>query len=158
MKDLRPELQIIAKYLKFQLLEELEDREHIASGKLKKSMEVLVLKIVNGFNIQGKYLDYGAKIEQGTRPGRLVPLSSLVEWIRYKKMRGTFRGGTAFSIQQSIKRNGIRPDPWQTRTLQRAEPLISQKIEVAAEKQLYLLVENMIQNTIKLLDNGNTNN
>lgn len=153
---LRPELEIIAKFLYKELLDELIKRKHIAKGNLAHSLQVLVLDAVGGFNIQGQYVHYGRYVETGRKANvTAVPIAALIEWIRAKKLNITGKGerADAFAVQGAIKKHGIKPSKWQTDPLDENMPAVQDKIEVAAEKVLYLLIENMIQNTIKFLGN-----
>lgn len=153
MKNIKPELQVIAKFLYTELINELTKRDHVASQKLLRSTEVLVMDIVGGFDIRGQYLYYGRFVETGRKANaNLVPIKALIEWIRYKKLRLN-----PWAVQKSIQKKGIRPSKWQSDPLDANIDKVAKKIEDAAEKQLYLLIENMIQNTLILIQNGDNN-
>lgn len=145
--NLQHDLMVIAKYLEHELISELIDRDIIASEDLKKSVEVKVLKTVEGLVIQGRYLYYGRFVETGRRAKvKRVPIDALIKWIKDRKinLKGKKERDVAFAIQHGIWKKGIKPRRWQTETIDKNENRIAIDIEEIIGKTLSLVIENMI--------------
>jgi hypothetical protein len=99
--------------------------------------------------------DYAENIDKGRRPkARLVPLESLIQWIkRYRivgrqKRTGKFRSASqssvnaaARAIQQAIYKNGVRARPFIQATLEFQDVLIAGIIDEIMIPQIVSIVE-----------------
>ena len=88
-----------------------------ASGKLVNSVQVRVEHKKNIDILQVLMEDYAKYVQAGRLSGKKeVPIKSLLEWIKYRNLRGRNKKGRfisnlsfAFAIQANIKKYGIRP-------------------------------------------------
>lgn len=144
-------LDQLAEHLKKALQTELSVRMRVASGTLINSIEAVVKETMNGFEIVGSAVYYAKYVENGRRPGaKGVPIQALIEWIRVKRIviEGRSERSTAFMIQNSIRRKGIAPALFITRTLQNQERTIDQSIHAACGELVNHHIETMF-NEIK---------
>lgn len=156
---LRADLQVVANYLQTDLIKALEAKGHNTTGDLSDSVKVKVLKELNGFNIQGGYLFYGEYVDRGRAAGlQYVPIDALIDWVRNKKLvaSGDEKDikGMAYAVQQKIRKEGIKGKRWQSETLDIDEPRITADIEKAVDNIIAVIIQNMIEETQKLITNG----
>ena len=96
--------------------------DKVASGKLLDSISYDVEVDTNGdAMLVISYIDYFQNVNWGRRPERKkVPISSILDWIKIRGIRGVKRGkgggagrisnlSLAFAIQTNIYKFGIRP-------------------------------------------------
>ena len=141
----------LAEHLKKALQTELSVRMRVASGTLINSIEAVVKETMRGFEIVGSAVYYAKYVENGRRPGaKGVPIQALIEWIRVKRIviEGRSERSAAFMIQNSIRRKGIAPALFITRTLQNQERTIDQSIHAACGELVNHHIETMF-NEIK---------
>lgn len=141
----------LAEHLKKALQTELSVRMRVASGTLINSIEAVVKETMRGFEIVGSAVYYAKYVENGRRPGAQgVPIQALIEWIRVKRIviEGRSERSAAFMIQNSIRRKGIAPALFITRTLQNQERTIDQSIHAACGELVNHHIETMF-NEIK---------
>lgn len=141
----------LAEHLKKALQTELSVRMRVASGTLINSIEAVVNETMRGFEIVGSAVYYAKYVENGRRAGaKGVPIQALVEWIRVKRIviEGRSERSTAFMFQSSIRRRGIAPALFITRTLQNQERTIDQSIHAACGELVNYHIETMF-NEIK---------
>lgn len=141
----------LAEHLKKALQTELSVQMRVASGTLINSIEAVVKKTMSGFEIVGSTVYYAKYVENGRRAGaKGVPIEALIEWIRIKRImiEGRSERSTAFMFQNSIRRKGIAPSLFITRTLQNQEGVIGQSIHAACGELVNYHIETMF-NEIK---------
>lgn len=94
-------------------------------------------------------------VEQGRRPfAKKVPVSALIKWLKryrvlgrdkktgkYKKASTNSINSTAWAIQQSIYKNGIKARPFIQASLDYAEELISEVIDEVMIPEIIFIVE-----------------
>lgn len=144
-------LDQLAEHLKKALQTELSVRMRVASGTLINSIEAVVKETMNGFEIVGSAVYYAKYVENGRRAGaKGVPIHALIEWIRVKRIviEGCSERSAAFMIQNSIRRKGIAPALFITRTLQNQERTIDQSMHAACGELVNHHIETMF-NEIK---------
>jgi len=91
----------------------------VASGTLRDSIEVQTSKDSNGNSTISVLMDdYFQWVQSGRLPGKKgVPIDSIVQWIKDRKLQGRnqkngrfiTQRSFAFAIQTNIKKFGIRP-------------------------------------------------
>jgi hypothetical protein len=89
----------------------------IASGKLRDSVEVNVVKQNDDTIIQVLMEEYGQWVQSGRAKGKKgVPVSALEKWIKDRGLKGRNKKGRyitnksfAFAIRNNITKFGIRP-------------------------------------------------
>jgi len=154
------QLQPIARFLQQEVITELEQQGHIATGNLKDSIEAAIEEYAGGFKIVGRYLYYGEYVDTGRKPGtKRVPIDALIAWIRVKKinLNGKRERDVAFAIQTAIFKKGIPTDGddkkkrFVSRTLEATEGELKAMIESVFYRIVKLSVENMIEETQKEL-------
>ena len=141
----------LAEHLKKALQTELSVQMRVASGTLINSIEAVVKKTLSGFEIVGSAVYYAKYVENGRRAGaKGVPIEALIEWIRIKRIviDGRSERSTAFMFQSSIRRKGIAPSLFITRTLQNQESTIDRSIHAACGELVNYHIETMF-NEIK---------
>lgn len=102
-------LQPLCNYLETELKRELETQGHIATGRLRDSIRVAVLKSANGLVIEGRGSEIAKYVDWGRKPGgKRVPIDALVGWIQVKGIASGKRAvQIAWAMQYSIWKNGI---------------------------------------------------
>ena len=106
---------------------------------------------MSGFEIVGSAVYYAKYVENGRRAGaKGVPIEALIEWIRINRVMidGRSERSTAFMFQSSIRRKGIAPSLFITRTLQNQESTIDRSIHAACGELVNYHIETMF-NEIK---------
>jgi hypothetical protein len=102
-------LQPLCDFLESELKGELERQGHVATGRLRDSIKVAVLKSANGLTIEGKGSEISKYVDWGRKPGgKRVPIQALVGWIQVKGIASGKRAvQIAWAVQYSIWKNGI---------------------------------------------------
>lgn len=117
-----------------------------ASGYLWNSIDYTISP--DGI-IEFSYADYGEWVEKGRRPGgKMPPIDKIRQWARIKGLRpfvdkngkAISEESRAFLIARAIKRDGIRPFPFLTNEVEKAQD------ELAFQLQLY--IEEYIQDSL----------
>lgn len=149
----------IAEYLERQLKQKLIAQQHVATGNLLNSIKVEVKSEVDKWIIVGSNLEYGNTQDKGLDPGIRVPIYALIDWIRAKNinLNGRRELDAAFAIQTSIFRKGTPTDGdpnkkrWLSGTLEEESQTIQQMIQQALQKEVELMVTNIIEQTKQLI-------
>ena len=92
----------------------------IASKKLYDSIKVNAVKKSGMFVLQVIMIEYGQYVQAGRKPGNgYVPIKSLLEWIKDRKLKGRNKQGQyisnesfAFAIRSNIRKFGVKPAPF----------------------------------------------
>ena len=83
--------------------------------------------------------DYFQYVARGRQPkARKVPVEELIKWMKKKGIapkKGNYNA-TAFAIQQTIYKNGLKPRPF-------VNPIIAADLEIISEDIAYELSENI---------------
>lgn len=157
------ELQSFAEDIKRFMIAQIEAQR---PGKLLNDKSGLVGKSIVGFTTAGVVLNLPKQaiyIDQGRRPGlKRVPIDNIIRWLkRYRilgrdRTSGKFRktsdqtiNSTAWAIQQSIFRHGIRAKPFINETLEYAEQVISQAVDQVLIPQIVGIVEISFNNNTR---------
>lgn len=146
-------LQSLGVYLEAKLKAELISQGHVASRKLLESIDLVISRLINGWQLHGEYLVYGTDLDTGTLPGRKIPIKTLIDWMRLKKIlfAGKSELQTAFLIQNAIFKKGTPTNRssdklrWMSKTLEASESKIVSIIEEAAFSEITILVSNMVE-------------
>ena len=92
----------------------LEERGHIAKGKLSRSIRSRVVDGKNGVSLQVEMLGYGNVLNKNIKPTSLPNIDAILSWmdakgIRRNKSKGNFksRKALALAIARSIQKNGF---------------------------------------------------
>lgn len=92
----------------------LDERGHIAKGKLRKSIRSRVVDGENGVSLQVQMLGYGNVLNKNIKPTSLPNIDAILSWmdakgIRRSKSKGNFksRKALALAIARSIQKNGF---------------------------------------------------
>lgn len=123
----------------------------VASGKLRDSIQVKVVKQKDETIIQVLAEQYSQWVQSGRLPGRgKVPISALEKWIKERGLQGRDKKGKfitrksfAFAIQSNIKKFGIRPSNFLDVALEMIgnDPRIMELIGDEAYEELIDLIE-----------------
>lgn len=154
----------VGDWLKLELQKSLEDQGHVATGRLKESIDVEVTQAVDLFSIDGRMLTYGKYVDRGRKAGvKKVPIDALYLWVRAKKLdlRGKSALSVAYAIQQSIFKKGIPTDGDEKKLrflsgkLEEMEGQISDRISAIVNNVIEIEFTNMIERERRLI-NQNT--
>jgi hypothetical protein len=124
----------------------------VASGKLRDSISVKVVKVNEGESIiQVLTAEYAQWVQSGRLPGKKgIPVDALEKWIKERGLTGRDKRGRyikrrsfAFAIQSNIKKFGIRPSNFLDVALEMIanDPKIMDLIEDGAYEELLNLIE-----------------
>lgn len=119
--------------------DELIRGNKIASGRLLNSVEVSVEQHGYRYDVVLHLEDYWKWVEEGRPPGKLPPVSKILEWVLVKpvlpKPSMTGRIPTpqslAWAISKSIANKGVEPFPALARTVPATVDQFSQKLAEA---------------------------
>tara|TARA_R110002074_G_scaffold88500_6_gene195019 strand:- start:196 stop:690 length:495 start_codon:yes stop_codon:yes gene_type:complete len=144
------------------LRDSLEDRGHVAKGKLSKSIRSRVIDVKNGVSLQVEMLGYGHILNKNIKPTSLPNIDAILSWmdakgIRRSKSKGNFksRKALALAIAKAIKKNGFatvnkHPVGWMDIVVNKE----MQRIKKNVKHDLSLEFRKM---TLKLLNGEQTN-
>jgi len=122
------------------------------TGNLYNSINVVYVK--DQGEIVVSMLDYWQFVNDGRRPGKYVPIKSLMKWIRTKgfnknKKTGKFQKfnikGTAFAISKTIQKFGIAP----TYFYDKAFEMFEREFESEAIRALGIDVETFFEKVVE---------
>ena len=142
------------------LRKELAQQGHIASGELLQSIRIVVKEVVNGIEIEGRFLKYGVYVDRGRKAGtKKVPIDAILRWIRVKgiDLRGKREVSVAFAIQHSIFKNGIPSNRnknklrWMRGTLEKKTPEVLGILRQRSFVLLDTMVTEMVERSNKRL-------
>lgn len=103
-------LTTVGLFLQQELMSNLINQGHKASGQLAESIQFEILPFGDGQVLEISFFDYGNFVDFGRLKGKKrVPIPALVEWI---KIRAIERGDAnvlraAFAIREAIFKQGI---------------------------------------------------
>ena len=148
--------------LQKELRDTLIGQKHIATGKLRDSIAMLVKTLPNGFVLEESHQDYGTYVNSGRRAGaKGVPIDALTKWVEVKGIAtGKKAISIAWAIRKTIIKQGIptvksaaqgKKTAWIDDTLNNNTKLIGNLLEVAAEKDFVILIDNFAGKANKLL-------
>ena len=155
-------LTMIGDYMKDALIVELVLQGHKATGQLIDSIEHKIFSTLNSVMLTGEFNFYGRFVDTGRKAGtRRVPIDALETWIKQKGFETDAKKvrGMAFAIQKTIFDKGISTPSswagettkdWMTKTLDSSTPRIDKDVEDAVDKQMELIVSNIITEAITL--------
>lgn len=94
----------VADRLTKELYDKLTAKELVASQNLRQSIDASeVFKISNGVGVNIKMADYWENVDKGQKPGTIVSVKSLEEWINAKaKVKSSVRPRPGQSMQDAI--------------------------------------------------------
>jgi hypothetical protein len=123
----------------------------VASGKLRDSVKVQAIEKKNETILQVIMLEYAQYVQSGRTSGKgKVPIKSLLQWIKDRKLKGRNKKGQfisnlsfAFAIQTNIKKFGIRPANFIDVSIEKimSDPRITELIGEAAYEDLINAIE-----------------
>lgn len=103
-------LEVIGAFLKEAFIEELLTQNHTATGEHIKSIKFDVSKSSGGFELSfsSNNIIVDKALNNGTKAGRYVPISALMEWIEAKGIASGDKEvkSIAFAIRQKIFKEG----------------------------------------------------
>jgi hypothetical protein len=163
--QLKENLKEIGEFLVIELSKELKAQGHIATGKLKDSIEYEIAGLKGELELAISYLEYGAVVERGVSASRIPYgggkgsvskyIQGLMSWIRFKKLTSGLAKDVksfAFAIAKTHKKDGMpskgsykfsnngRRKFWQLTTIndnaQKIENLLSKDIDVSIQATL----------------------
>ncbi len=123
----------------------------VASGRLRDSVKVEAIEKTNETVLQVMMLEYAQYVQSGRTSGKgKVPIKSLLQWIKDRKLKGRSKKGRyisnlsfAFAIQTNIKKFGIRPAGFIDVSIEKimSDPRITELIGEAAYEDLINAIE-----------------
>jgi len=115
--------------------------DKVASGKLLNSIETYVTYNNLEFLVTIKAEDYLEYVEYGRRPGKMPPVSKILEWVKVRNIMPEPRNGKlptpenlAWAISKKIARDGILPTYSLADTLETVNRMYLNLIQEAVQK------------------------
>lgn len=121
------------------LAEELTKLGKVASGKLIRSLDSLIIERADGIDIKiigEKYLEF---VDSGRRPGKMPPVQKIAEWCTIKGLPQS----AAWGISVNIYKFGIKP----THVLE----LTRNRFEIEVRDEVVETYQQIIQEEIDFL-------
>ena len=151
-EEIERNLHQLSTFLQEDIKQVLIDDGHVGSGALVQSIKNTVETSISGMSIVGEMLIYGGAVIKGRRAGvKRIPVDALIEYLKAKNFSSDIKRtrGVAFHIQKRIFEEGIKPDDFLQKALDKNEFKIENSIIEASERALDLLFTNMINNANK---------
>lgn len=161
MTDLENKLRPLCDYLESEIKAELTRQGHVATGKLRDSIKVVLAQKGSNVTIEGHGANVAKYVDWGRRPGgKRVPIDALLAWLRLKglSVAGKSQVQLAWAIQTSIWKNGIPTDHNQdkvgfvTRTLTGNRDRIKSDIEAACRDFYKFELNNIIREVKEVIN------
>lgn len=94
---------------KEKLLKDIKERVPVSQGNLRNSISIITEQTANSVLIDMNSLDYFKYVDQGRKPGKFPPPSSLQNWV-LKNLRPSPKElkSVTYLVARSIARNGIK--------------------------------------------------
>lgn len=115
--------------------------DKVASGKLLNSIETYVTYNNLEYLVTIKAEDYLEYVEYGRRPGKMPPVSKILEWVKVRNIMPEPRNGKlptpenlAWAISKKIARDGILPTYSLADTLETVNRMYLNLIQEAVQK------------------------
>lgn len=115
--------------------------DKVASGKLLNSIDTFVVYNNLEYVVTIKAEDYLEYVEYGRRPGKMPPVSKILEWVKVRNIMPEPRNGKlptpenlAWAISKKIARDGILPTYSLADTLETVNRMYLPLIQEAVEK------------------------
>lgn len=151
-------LEQVKDFILGEMSAELVRQGHRVTGDLIESLfrESRIIQQGDQEVLEGRFLHYGVQMDIGRRPGKMVPISALVDWIRRK---GIYTGNRdlislAWAISVTIMREGVptrgsraqgKRLGWMTDTLNDNEEKIGDMILASTGLEIDNAILQMIQ-------------
>lgn len=148
----------LGRFIEARLMRELLSQGHKATGALVSSIQLKVLVRLDEIILEESHLSYGRFVETGRKPGgKKVPIAALEQWIKNKQFNiaADRVKGVAFAIQTNIFKFGIPTDKdprkkgFLAKTLVKVEGRITDEANKAADQQIDILIEDLVNETQK---------
>ena len=151
------------------LISELVKQGHRLTGALSESIEVKLFQSFDALGLIGKFNDYGLFLDTGVKAdripfggttgagGRSKYITGLINWARIKFQVSLKQArGIAFAVARTHKIKGMPSrgeafTGWMTKTLDRKERRIGEVIGEAAERDINILINNLVRNSQKII-------
>lgn len=126
----------------------------VATGNLANSISVTYN--ANSGEVEVSMLDYWRYVNDGRKPGKYVPLSSILQWIKQKGLKGrnkkTGRFITnesfAWGINTNIKKFGIAPTYFYDEAFKEIEPRFEDELIKALEIDITTFFERVVEQNV----------
>lgn len=143
--------------VKEQYQKNLEMNRHVASGKLKDNIEVVIIDEPDRLEVALNLEEYWKWVENGRASGKMPPVSAIEKWITVKKIVPQMRDGKkaptiqqlSWAIAKSIKNNGTRAigHPFQN-----AVDSVMQDFEEALNEAIAMDLEVTVEKAMEYLE------
>lgn len=121
------------------VLAALEDKNHIATGRLYLSLRTEVKQAVDELILEVREEHYGKFVDSGRHQGKMPPLSAIKAWCKIKGIPEK----AAWPIAQKIARIGTKPSNYFKVPLGVRLALLEKEIPEALKLDLLLKIKEM---------------
>ena len=111
-----------------------------ASGQLVRSISYRLTYLGEDLALEFDMLDYGIFVDQGRKPGKMPPISSIRPWLSIKGIDQKF----AFPIAKKIGKKGIPATPFFGSTITSTQEILAEELADA----FALDIVNYVTNTL----------
>lgn len=150
-------LQDLGKFLEVRMIATLMKQGHEASGTLIQSIQTTVRQRIGFIELIEEHIFYGTFVDRGRKAGaKGVPIEAIERWLKQKRFEWALSNprGAAFAIQTNIKKFGIKPSGFISKTLTTAAPIIAKEVERAITVNLDILIDNVAAGAQRQLNVG----
>jgi hypothetical protein len=158
MENVKKVLEKYGKESIAEMITRLQGQGKVASGKLLRSLKFDVAEAVQGIQISFQASEYAYWVDQGRKPNRRPPPTSVIEdWIKIKGIQGRDKQGRfikrkslAYLMARKIGKFGIRPTNFFTITIKRKQKQLASNLSKAFQKDVENQIDVMVKNDFQI--------
>lgn len=149
MEALKKAMEKYGEALVIEIVQQLKDADHVATGKLARSIDYELVEALDTISIGIKAEPYFAVVDGGRRRGaKPPPQDAILSWLKVKKIKGRDKKtgkfikqkSAAFLIARSIGKNGIKPAFIVKKSLRSLKSLQSKLLTEAAVEDMTKMI------------------
>ena len=149
MKALKEAMEKYGEALVIEIVQQLKDADHEATGKLARSIDYELIEALDSISIGIKAEKYFATVDGGRRKGAKPPPSdAILSWMKVRNIKGRDKKtgkfikqkSAAFLIARSIGKNGIKPAFIIKKSLRNLKSLQSKLLTEAAVEDMTKMI------------------
>lgn len=107
-ENIRIALDLVGEQTIIDIIAKLNRMDAVASKRLINSLNYRVVEALDNLLLVLEAEEYINVIDKGRRPGKMPPLSAILQWVRYKGIPTQ----AAYPIAKNIGKFGVKPRPF----------------------------------------------